>query len=105
MSMQKIIFTILVTLLFSTISSADFDSAMMSYERQDYASASSEFEKLSHKNDSDAQYMLGYMYATGKGFLQNYIEAHKWFNLAASNGNQDAVKARNGVERRMSVVV
>ncbi|NOQ79367.1 MAG: hypothetical protein GQ546_08200 [Gammaproteobacteria bacterium] len=100
--MQKIIFTILVTLLFSSVSSADFDSAMASYERQDYSSASSEFEKLSHKNDSDAQYMLGYMYATGKGFLQDYIEAHKWFNLAASNGNQDAVKARNGVERRMS---
>ncbi|MCU7940498.1 MAG: peptidoglycan-binding protein [gamma proteobacterium symbiont of Bathyaustriella thionipta] len=42
------------------------------------------------------------MYATGKGFRQDYINAHKWFNLAASNGNQDAVNARNSIERRMS---
>ena len=95
--MQKLIFTLLTTLFFSTVSLASFDSAMSSYERKDYSSASSEFKKLASENDRDAQYMLGYMYATGKGFLQDYIEAHKWFNVAASNGNNDAIKARNGV--------
>lgn len=100
--MQKLIFTLLTTLLFSTVSLAGFDSAMKSYERQEYSSASSEFNKLANENDSDAQYMLGYMYATGKGFLQDYVAAHKWFNLAAGNGNNNAINARNGIERRMS---
>jgi TPR repeat protein len=25
------------------------------------------------------------MYQTGKGVLQDYVQAHKWFNLAAAN--------------------
>jgi TPR repeat protein len=28
---------------------------------------------------------LGVMYASGQGMPRDYVEAHKWFNLAASN--------------------
>ena len=31
-----------------------------------------------------AQYNFGFMYANGRGVPQNYVQAHKWFNLAAS---------------------
>lgn len=100
--MKISIFTVLISLLFSAASWADFDSAMSNYERKDYYAAANEFKKLSAENDSDAQYMLGYLYATGKGVLKDYVEAHKWFNLAARHGNNDAVKAREGVEKHMS---
>ncbi|PCI64011.1 MAG: hypothetical protein COB37_03420 [Kordiimonadales bacterium] len=35
---------------------------------------------------AEAQYDLGLLYATGHGVDQNFIEAHKWFNLAAIHG-------------------
>lgn len=100
--MQKVIIILLTSLFISTVSFASFDSAMSSYEKNNYSAASTEFKKLAAENDSDAQYMLGYMHATGKGFLQDYIAAHQWFNLAASNGNTDAIKARQNIEGRMS---
>ena len=100
--MKGSISIVLSFLLFSAAAWADFDSAMTSYERKDYYAAANEFKKLSAENDNDAQYMLGYMYATGKGVLKDYVEAHKWFNLAASHGNNDAIKACAGVEKRMS---
>lgn len=36
------------------------------------------------QGDADAQFKLGVMYAKGQGVPQDYVQAHKWFNLAAS---------------------
>ena len=33
---------------------------------------------------ASAQYNLGVMYANGQGVPQDYVQAHKWVNLAAS---------------------
>ena len=41
---------------------------------------------------ADAQFILGSMYADGKGVPQNYKEALKWYRLAAENGNAAARK-------------
>ena len=43
------------------------------------------------QGEADAMYNLGAMYANGEGVPQDYVEAHKWRNLAAaraSAGNQ-----------------
>ena len=42
------------------------------------------------------------MYLNGQGVLKDYTLAHMWFNLANSNGQKDALKNRNIVERRMT---
>jgi TPR repeat protein len=42
---------------------------------------------------ADAQYALGYMYATGKGAPQDYIEAGRWLRLAAARGHAKALWA------------
>ena len=42
------------------------------------------------------------MYETGRGVPQDYVLAHMWWNLAGSNGNKDAVKNRNIVEKKMT---
>ena len=34
----------------------------------------------------DALYDLGLLYSTGQGVRQDYVAAHKWFNLAAMRG-------------------
>jgi hypothetical protein len=50
----------------------------------------------------DALFELGMLYATGKDIEADLIVAHKWFNLAALRGNEDALVHRMEVSREMS---
>jgi TPR repeat protein len=53
--------------------------------------------------DGDALYELGVAYSTGAcGTEVDYIEAHKWFNLAALNGNGRAQESRAEVADYMT---
>ena len=45
---------------------------------------------------ANAQFLLGFMYATGKGVAQDYVQAHKWINLAASRTTGEAQDRRSG---------
>jgi hypothetical protein len=47
----------------------------------DYAAIVSSAEQ----GDATAQYNLAVMYDIGRGVLQDYVMAHKWYNLAASH--------------------
>lgn len=38
----------------------------------------------------DALFELGMMYSTGRDAPLDYVTAHKYFNLAAMNGNEEA---------------
>ena len=51
---------------------------------------------------TDALYQLGLMYCVGRDVEVNLIEAHKWFNLAAMRGNDDAKAYRLEISREMS---
>ncbi|MGO2136106.1 MAG: SEL1-like repeat protein, partial [Marinobacter sp.] len=42
-----------------------------------------------------AQYNLGVMYTKGQGVPQDYIQAHTWSNLSASQGGKSAAKNRD----------
>ena len=48
-----------------------------------------------------AQFSLGFMYATGQGVPQDDVQAHMWFNLAASRmtgeDREIAVRSRDRV--------
>lgn len=50
----------------------------------------------------DALFELGLMYCTGRDVALDLIEAHKWFNLAAMRGNDEAKHYRLEVSREMS---
>ncbi len=50
----------------------------------------------------NAYYDLGLIYSTGHGVRRDYIEAHKWFNLAAMNGVRRARVDRSDVASEMS---
>jgi TPR repeat protein len=39
---------------------------------------------FAEQGDATAQYNLGLMYDHGWGVLQDYVQAHKWYNLAAA---------------------
>jgi uncharacterized protein len=45
---------------------------------------------------------LGMMYSTGRCVPMDFIVAHKWFNLAAMRGNEDATRLRREIADQMS---
>ena len=42
------------------------------------------------------------MYSTGSSVPTDYVSAHKWFNLAAMRGNEDATRLRREIAEQMS---
>ena len=50
----------------------------------------------------DTYFELGMMYSVGRGVPVDYVTAHKWFNLAALRGNQDAIRLRREIAAQMS---
>lgn len=50
----------------------------------------------------DALYELGLMYCAGRDVEVSLVSAHKWFNLAAMRGNEDAKRYRMEIAREMS---
>lgn len=53
--------------------------------------------------DESAYYDLGVMYSTGSHGLDcDLIEAHKWFNLAAAQGHEEAAWCRGDISDEMS---
>ena len=45
---------------------------------------------------------LGRLYVQGLGVLQDYVEAHKWLNLAASRGEVAALQERDALAAKMT---
>lgn len=45
---------------------------------------------------------LGLMYATGREVDADLVEAHKWFNLAAMKGSEEAIEHRRELSSQMS---
>lgn len=50
----------------------------------------------------DALFELGLIYSTGRDVNVDLVEAHKWFNLAAIRGNEEAKHYRSELAREMS---
>jgi TPR repeat protein len=58
------------------------------------------------QGDAEAQFDLGVAYTRGQGVPQDYLEAHKWANLAAarahSNVQQQYAENRDALTKRMT---
>jgi uncharacterized protein len=54
------------------------------------------------RGDSNALFDLGIAFSTGGGVEIDLIEAHKWFNLAALNGNEEAMACRADISDDMT---
>ena len=46
--------------------------------------------------------MLGVKYDYGRGVPQDYKEAHKWYNLAAVDGDKQAEMWRDAIAKKMT---
>ena len=52
----------------------------------------------------DALFELGLMYCAGREVELDLVSAHKWFNVAAMRGNDDAKRYRMEIAHEMSKV-
>lgn len=50
----------------------------------------------------DALFELGLSFSTGRDGVVDFVQAHKWFNIAALRGNDEAKRYRLELARDMS---
>jgi len=60
------------------------------------------WRKSAEQGHSDAQTNLGVMYHNGEGVPKDYVLAYKWVNLAAAQGDEQGVKLRDKLAKRMT---
>jgi TPR repeat protein len=75
--------------------------------RKNLAEAIIWYRRAAAQGDVDAQIVLAAAYEDGIGVPQDYVEAHKWFNLAASGVSyedmrDDFRKRRDAIAQRMT---
>ena len=83
--MNRLLLTLL--LLFGTCTVAvadDLNDGIAAYQSNDYGTAFAKFKKAAEGGNADAQVRLALMYAVGHGVPQDFVQAYKWFNIAAS---------------------
>jgi S1-C subfamily serine protease len=93
MKTKPLTFLLSLTFLFlfsGSVYGDDIQDGLYAYENKDYEKVIKLFLPLAEQGLSEGQYMMGFMYAEGKGVPQDYKEALKWFRLSAEQGNGDA---------------
>jgi uncharacterized protein len=66
------------------------------------ANATQMLELTAGGSAPDALFELGLLYCTGRDVDVDLVSAHKWFNLAAIRGNDDAKRYRMEISSEMS---
>ena len=82
---------------------ADYEAGEAAWEEGRHREAKEEWLSAAEAGDSRAMLALGRLYVAGMGAPQDYVEAHKWFNLAAGFGESEAVAERDALAREMTV--
>ena len=54
------------------------------------------------ETNAEIFFQLGMRYSIGRDVAADYVEAHKWFNLAAMRGDRSAVAYRQELAEEMS---
>ena len=79
-----------------------FEDGAAASLRGDHATAVRLWRPLAEQGDTSAQYNLGLAYDFGSGVPQDYVMAHKWYNLTAAQGIEGASKIRDMIARLMT---
>ncbi|TBW38025.1 hypothetical protein EYW49_10500 [Siculibacillus lacustris] len=51
---------------------------------------------------SDVFFQMGINHSIGRGVPADMVAAHMWFNLAAAQGNREAIRYRQEISQEMS---
>ena len=74
---------------------ADYYDGLRAADAGRHSDALREWQAAANADDAKAMLALGRLYVQGLGVPQDYVQAHKWFNLAASRGEAEAVTERD----------
>ena len=81
---------------------ADFNAGQQAWDAGHPVEALDQWTAAAGAGDARAMLALGHLYLQGLGAPQDFVEAHKWFNLAASRGNAEAAEERDALAARMT---
>ena len=82
---------------------ADYEAGQQAWDAGRFTEAVSEWEAAADDGDRRAMLALGRAFVKGLGVPQDYVEAHKWLNLAASRGDAQAAAQRDALAEKMTV--
>ena len=81
---------------------ADYQAGQQAWEDGRPGEALVQWQAAADAGDRRAMLALGRLYVRGLGVPQDYVEAHKWLNLAAARGDRDALKERDALAESMT---
>ncbi len=92
-----------LTLSCATVAQADYGAGQTAWKAGRYAEALKEWRRAARKGDRRSMAALGRAFVRGVGVPQDFIEAHKWLNLAAARGDVKAAAERDALAKEMTV--
>ena len=93
---------LLATFLGAQPAGADFDAGQRAWDAGDVNEALTQWQAAANGGDRRAMLALGRLYVQGLGVIQDYVEGHKWLNLAASRGEVAALHERDALAEKMT---
>ncbi len=100
--MRLTIFLLFMVFFFPHSAHADYASGKQAYEAGKVQEAFRAWQESAQEGEAQSQYQLGNLYEEGMGTIQNFVLAHVFYNLAASQGQREARDARNALAGKMS---
>ena len=61
-----------------------------------------DWRPLAEQGEAAAQYELGCIYEAGESVPQDYVQAHKWYNIVAVQGFTSAADKRDAIDMKMT---
>ena len=89
-------------LLCAGAAQADYKAGQRAWDAGRHAEAMAQWKAAAKANDGRAMLVLGRAFARGLGVAQDYVEAHKWLNLAAGRGSARAAAERDALAAKMT---
>lgn len=97
--MRNLLLGLMVCILAACTSKMNLQEGIKSFQVQDFRQAFIRLRPEADKGSPEAQYAIGYMYYYGYGVIENRQKAWYWITTAAKNGNEDAVKAMQVLQK------
>ncbi len=92
-----------MTIEWTGLFGTNFEIGVAALSCGDYETALKEFRPLAERGKAVAQWSLGIMYERGRGVPQDYVQAYRWYTLAASQGIDLAGKFKDHLKKSMSL--
>ena len=83
------------------VSFADYNAGSSAFNGGNYVRAYHEFKQSADAGNSLAQFMMGRLYAEGRGVVADNTAAYMWYDLSAGNGNGRAIAARDSIAAKL----